>query len=494
MAHSKMTREQREQTRREFFRNAGCAALGMSGLMSQMWDMRRIAAAAQLPGTRIGAQPEIGAAGGAPGSGYKALVCLFLYGGNDSNNTIIPLNGGDYASYASARQGLALPQGQLHPITLANYAGPDLGLHPSMPDLAGLINAGKVAVLGNVGTLVEPMTLAQYQQGFRSKPLQLFSHSDQQFQWQTSISTGEARTGWGGRAAEIMDALNNNPKVAMSISLNGTNTFQVADDVETFQVDPKSGPPALWEYAENPGAGSWEERRSRAIQASIRRDTGNLLDGRYNEVFDNALANNAVAAEAIAKFPQTNAPFTAFDRDTDLGRQLQMIARLIAARNEPGMPDQRQVFFAGINGFDTHGSQLTPHNNLLRELNDGLKAFHDAMNALGVWDNVTLFTSSDFGRNYVMNGDDGSDHGWGSDHFVMGGSVDGGKLYGRFADRKVNGPDDVSLGRWLPTTSVDEYGVTMARWFGVERADLGQVFPNIGRFANGVDTDLGFFG
>ncbi|MEL7239296.1 MAG: DUF1501 domain-containing protein, partial [Planctomycetota bacterium] len=389
-----------------------------------------------------------------------------------------------YTAYAAARQGLALPQGQLHAINPSNsYSGPALGLHPAMGDVANLFNSGKVALLANVGTLVEPMTLAEYQGGFKTKPLQLFSHSDQQFQWQTSISTGGAATGWGGRAAEILDALNNNPDVSMSISLNGTNTFQVAEDVSIFQVG-TGGPTDMWGYG-------YGHPRDAARDALLSNPYDNLFQGEHARIFERGIANNELVDAALDTVNTNTSAFNAFP-DNYLSNQLKMIAQLIAARSYPGMPDRRQVFFAGVGGYDTHGSQLNAHNDLLTELNGAMKAFYDVLVEMGVSSNVTTFTASDFGRNYVMNGDNGSDHGWGCHTFVMGDDVDGGKIYGQMPTLAVNGPDDVGLGRWLPTTSVDEYGATLARWIGVGSNDMEQVFPNLYRFANGYDTDLGF--
>lgn len=460
----------RRTTRRQFLRRSACAAVGMTAAANTLFDLRRIAAAAPLDEA-------------------KSLVCVFLYGGNDGNNVIVPAQGSDYAQYAAARANLALPQSSLLPLRpLAPAPGDsrEWGLHPSLPGVQGLFNSGRAALVGNVGPLVAPLTREEYLNHSVAVPPQLFSHSDQTVHWQTSLPDQPARTGWGGRTADLLRSLNGNAQVSMSISVAGTNTFQVGNVVTQYQVSPE-GPVGLLSYVP---VGQGADASSNAIRALLARSYGNLFERGYAGIFDRALDNQALLSGALAGAPALTTTFP----ETDLGQQLRMVAELISAREALGL--RRQVFFCAGQGYDTHGGQIGAtaldgtHADLLAELDGALSAFDAAMNELGVADTVTAFTASDFGRTYLPNGE-GSDHGWGSHHLVVGGAVRGGRIYGKIPTLAVGGPDDSGEGRWIPTTSVDEYAATLARWFGVANSDLPLVLPNLGRFAT---PDLGFMG
>jgi uncharacterized protein (DUF1501 family) len=460
-------------SRRLFLRHSTCTAVGMTALANTVFDLRRIAAAAPS-----------GAAGAAADS--KSLVCVFLYGGNDGNNTVVP-RGDGYAAYAAARAGLALPQESLLPVTPLDAADDrDWGLHPSLPKLAELFAGGNAAIVANVGPLVAPVTRADYLNRTAAVPPQLFSHSDQTVHWQTALPDQPARTGWGGRAADLLAALNGNAQVSMSISLAGTNTFQVGDVVTQYQVAPE-GPVALASYVP---AQDGNDPSSAGLRGLLSRSYGNLFERGYARVFDRALDSQELLSGALAGAPS---PATAFPT-TELGEQLAMVAKLIAVREALGL--RRQVFFCAAQGYDTHDGQIGAsattgaHAGLLTELDGALTAFVGAMEELGLADTVTTFTASDFGRTYAANGQ-GSDHGWGSHHFVLGGAVRGGRIYGAMPTLAVEGPDDAGGGRWIPTVAVDEYAATLARWFGVAESDMGLVLPNLGRFAR---RDLGFLG
>lgn len=457
-------------TRRQFLRQTACAAVGMTALGNTIFDLQRIAAAAPL-------------------TDYKSLVCVFLYGGNDGNNVIVPAAGTDYAQYAAARASLALPQSGLLPLNplVPPADSRTWGLHPSLPKVQGLFNGGRAAVVANVGPLVAPVTREEFLNRTAAVPPQLFSHSDQTVHWQTSVPDQPSRTGWGGRAADLLQSLNENARISMSISVAGTNTFQVGNVVTQYQVAPE-GPVGLSSYVP---AASGADASSNAIRALLARSYGNLFERGYSGIFQRALDNQELLSGALGGAPALTTQFP----QTDLGLQLQMIARLISVREALGL--RRQVFFCAGQGYDTHGGQIGAsalegaHANLLGELDGALGAFDAAMTELGLADTVTAFTASDFGRTYVSNGD-GSDHGWGSHHFVIGGAVRGGRFYGQIPTLAVNGPDDAGgEGRWIPTTSVDEYSATLARWFGVASSDLPLVLPNLGRFAS---PDLGFMG
>jgi uncharacterized protein (DUF1501 family) len=462
--------EIRRSTRRQFLRQSVCAAVGMTAVGNTLFDLQRIAAAAPL-------------------EDYKSLVCVFLYGGNDGNNVIVPAVGSDYAQYAAARASLALPQSALlplHPLATPPGDSREWGLHPSLAKVQGLFNSGRAAVVGNVGPLVAPLTREEYLGRTAAVPPQLFSHSDQTVHWQTSLPDQPSRTGWGGRTADLLQSLNENARISMSISVAGTNTFQVGNVVTQYQVAPE-GPVGLTSYVP---ADQGADASSNAIRAMLARSYGNLFERGYSGVFHRALDNQELLSGALAGVPPIATPFP----QTDLGLQLQMIARLVSVRERLGL--RRQVFFCAGQGFDTHGGQIGTtaldgaHADLLGELDGALGAFDAAMTELNLADSVTAFTASDFGRTYVSNGD-GSDHGWGSHHFVLGGAVRGGRIYGQLPTLAVGGPNDAGEGRWIPTTSVDEYSATLARWFGVASSDLPLVLPNLGRFAN---PDLGFMG
>jgi|SRR3982751_5487136 uncharacterized protein (DUF1501 family) len=444
-------------TRRTFIRQAACAALGASGLVGTILDLRKLNAATY---------PLAG--------DYKALVCVFLYGGNDANNVIIPHDASGYAAYAAARSVLAIPQSSLLPIILPDGDGRDFGFHPNLPQLQSLFNQGKLALVANVGTLVGPVTKTEYLSGGAAVPPELFSHSDQSVQWQTS-APNEVRVGWGGRIADLLSSVNGNTKVSLTISVAGTNVFEVGNAVIPFQVSPTGG----FGLAGFNGTAN-ANIRLQAFKELLAQPHQNLLETAYADTVTRSIADN----EILLGVPSVNTAFP----NTDLGRQLKMVARLIAGRTNLGM--QRQIFFCAVSGYDTHGPQLTAQSALLTELSQALSAFYSATVELGVDQQVTTFTASDFGRTFRSNGF-GSDHGWGNHQFVLGGAVHGGRLYGTFPTLTVDGPDSTGQqGRWIPTTSVDEFSATMASWFGVADSDLPAVFPNIGRFAS---PNLGFF-
>lgn len=483
------------RTRREFFRTAGCAALGSLAISSTIRDFRLInSALAQGSG-----------ASGFPD--YKALVCIFLGGGNDSNNLIVP-RGAAHASYASIRQNLTIPESALVPLDPLNSDGNDYGFHPSCPELANLFHAGKLAVLFNVGPLLFPTNRVQYQKKLVALPPQLFSHSDQVTHWQTSLPDQPPRNGWGGRIADLLHPYQNEllsdpverARISLCTSIAGANTFEVGTSVQQYHVS-TSGAVTL--AGASPGS-----TREGVVRSLAQLPQANLQADAYGDIIDSAVAAGGLLNAAIAPTASWtwNTPFP----NVSLGRQLQMVARMIAGRSALNI--KRQIFFVSVNGYDTHTSQVGladdpltgSHANLLNELSESIAAFQGAIEQIAadptyggssLVDSVTGFTASDFGRTFPTNGQ-GSDHGWGGHHLVFGGSgnpaseaVLGRRTYGTFPVLQVNGPDDTSTGRWIPTTSVDEYSATLAKWFGVDATHLPVVFPNLGRFAV---PDLGF--
>ena len=486
-----------EISRREFIRRAACAAVGTVAMTTAIQNLRLMNAAV--------AQSNI--------SDYKALVCLFLNGGNDSNNLIVPTLTSEYGNYAAIRTPvLALPQGALLnlqvPGTANNYvdpAGHSYGLHPACPELQTLFSEGKLAPLFNAGTLVYPMTRAQYQSGILAKPPQLFSHADQQTQWQTSIPDQAPTTGWGGRCADLLNSVQPGAPISLSVSLAGANTFEVGNQVSQYAVS-TSGAISLSGVS---GA------RLAALTNILGLNYANLQQQAYagvalHSIQTGSLLNNAVTNSAATNYWGSTFPSTIVVpnggtvNNSSLSAQLKMVARLIEAGHRAaasgGFGMRRQIFFCQVGGYDLHTGQtnytsanpnnviIGAHANLLAELSQSLYAFQRGMEQLGLGQNVTAFTASDFGRTFPSNGQ-GTDHGWGSHHLICGGAVKGGKTYGKFPTLAVNGPDDTSTGRWIPTTAIDQYFATLATWFGVDSSNLGTLFPNLGRFSS---PNLGF--
>jgi uncharacterized protein (DUF1501 family) len=474
-----------DPNRRKFI-GACCAAVSATGMLSTLAQLRMMGAVASPQNG-----PQTPPRASALPADYKALVCLFLAGGNDANNLIVPFDSSGYSAYASpaGRGAIALNRNQLLGINPKTTDGREWALHASLNfDVAGtnttglksLFDDGKMAVIGNVGTLVVPTTKQQYSARSVPLPPQLFSHNDQQVEWQSSVPDKPFSTGWGGRVADLVDAMNSSSSVSMAISLNGQNSFQVGKRVAQFAVNP-GGAIALSGSSTN--ATNAAGHRTRALNDLLTAPNANLFETAFSGLTSNAISDSALLSGMLSGNP----PFATTFSNSNLGSQLRTITRLIAAAPQLGL--KRQIFFARIGGWDLHDAQLGAHANLFADVSRNVSALYRATVELGCADQVTTFTASDFGRTYNTNGD-GSDHGWGSNHFVVGGAVKGGDIYGKMADLTIRGPDDTGTrGSWIPTTSVDEYAATLATWFGVSATDLPVVLPNIGRFPK---TNLGF--
>lgn len=522
--------------RRDFIRQAACAAVGTTALTGALRDLRLINAAL---------------AAGPIANDYKALVCVFLAGGNDSNNLIIPTIPAEYASYSTIRTTiLAIPNADGGPATALalnpiNSDGHTYGIHPACVGLQNLFNSGKASTLFNVGSLVYPITRAQYSAGTVKTPPQLFSHSDQQQQWQTSIPDKPATSGWGGRLGDLLTnpgTYNANPngQISFATSVAGTNTWQRGLYTDQYNLTTTGA----IDLSSTVNVGGLTEGKKNALLSMMGVSQTNLQSKAYAAALDHALreagivntsiglfnpdqttgsgnpgsvpgfvvqagdplANSAtVGAVGTALFPTTvTTPNNGSTFTSGLSSQLKMVARLIEAGSRQirlpgdisGMNMRRQIFFVQVGGYDTHTSQtntvsngatnanviIGSQANLFAELSRTLYGFQRAMEILGLSNNVTCFTASDFGRTFPSNGQ-GSDHGWGSHHVVVGGAVNGRKTFGTWPTLTVNGPDDTNTGRWIPTTSVEQYCASFATWFGVENADVATIFPNLGRFA-----------
>lgn len=400
---------------------------------------------------------------------YKALVCIFLVGGNDGHNTIVPLTQSEYNAYKTARGTLALPDGNGPLETVEDYTtGLPYGLHPGLAPLVSLWTDNKLGVLANVGMLVKPVTRNAFLANAVPVPTNLFSHSDQIQQMQAAIPSSSAGTGWGARAADKVVALNGSSTFPAAISCAGPalfctgNVVQSASLLPGFDLTPDGF--SLW-----PASAS--TARMNGLQHVLQFDSGLTLVQAANKVRKDALDLNALMSGGSA---QITTPFPG----GSLSDQLMQVAKLIKLRDTTGV--NRQVFFCMLGGFDTHGSQAWQHWDLLRQVAEAMSAFYTCTEQeLQIPSNVTTFTLSDFGRTLQPSGS-GCDHGWGSHHLIMGGAVQGGRVHGTFPTLVLGGPDDSgSRGALIPTTSVEQYAATLAQWFGVEDSDMPAIFQNL---------------
>jgi uncharacterized protein (DUF1501 family) len=414
------------------------------------------------------------------GPDYRALVCVFLLGGNDSNNTVIPMDDASYSAYQSIRGSLALTSGEITPVT--SVSGAAFGFHSKLAEVASLFSSRELAVVANTGPLVQPLTRAQYQNQQAAIPLNLFSHSDQQLAWQTSIAQGHSSTGWAGRAADYVASQNMNSSSFPTFFSVAGNTLEGAG-VQTQPVALAPGQSLTLAGFNNSAA---SQARLGAVNSLLTTESGLSLVQAANDTLSHSISDASALASALAKGTTLKTTFPS----TAIAAQLKQVAQIIQVQSYLGM--RRQIFFCTLGGFDTHATELETHNNLYPQLSPALSAFYAATQELGMAQNVTTFTESDFSRTFQPTTTDGSDHAWGSHHLVLGGAVQGGQIYGKFPTFELAGPDDTDTrGRWIPSTSIDQYGATLSSWFGISSSALATVFPNLANFPT---ANLGFLG
>ncbi|MDB6110710.1 MAG: hypothetical protein JWR69_2460 [Pedosphaera sp.] len=480
-------------SRRTFLRQFNCAAVGSSAILNTLINLR-LANTVAAQGT----PPD-----------HKALVCLFLSGGCDSFNVLVPWETTRYNAYSITRGafgsdgGLALNRNAL--LQLAAPAN-DFGLHPSCAKLQQLANgtgtftgSKRLAFLSNVGTLVQPITKSQFnawengQNAVLPVPKALFSHSDQIEQWQTAVPQGMAQlSGWAGRAADILQSGYNTGSTSMSISLGGNNVFQVGNQTQQFVVTPSGA--LSFEGDTGGNAGNPLQLKNSALRSTLNQHYSNLITESFSQVtkqsdgaqllfqtqFDSA--NGQLGAAVDALFPPANY----------LATTLKAVVKTIKIRSQLGL--RRQTFFVNYGGWDHHGELLNTEAGMLAALDAAVGAYQKALEMLGLANDVVTFTASDFSRTLRSNGR-GTDHAWGANALVFGGPVDGGKIFGTYPDLTLDGPDDVGRGgRLLPSTAVDLYFAELLRWFGVPAGSMSYVLPNIANFwnPNSASPPLGF--
>lgn len=444
--------------RREFLGQASCASVGSLASLGILLNMRMIG---QLAGAEDGGDGE-----------YKAVVCLFLAGGNDSFNMLVPSSGDGYEQYLGTRRNTALPAEDILDLGYALPDGRAMGVHPSMPRLQSLFQNGDAAFVANVGSLVNRVSLSEIRSGNADLPLGLFSHSDQQQQWQTALPTERnALSGFAGRLGDALHDLNTVSGVSMNISLSGQNIFQSGSHVLPFTVGTNGAAKLNLD-----NIGSYEARRQARLA---------LLEQHYQGIYARAFASaksqaleaNALYNEAMEGAPDFSSNFTGANV---LAGELSQIARAIASRDK--LANKRQTFFVEMGGFDLHANLNGDHPGLLSAVDMAVSEFYQVMQSMGLENQVTLFTASDFGRSLSPNGD-GSDHAWGGNHFAVGGAVNGGKIFGTYPQLALESELDFGRGRMIPTTSVDEYLAELAIWMGASTSSLTDtILPNLSRF------------
>ena len=456
--------------RRTFLKGCGatCAAMSSLPFFSSFLNLGMISSASAA---NIGQE-------------YKAMVCILLAGGNDSYNMLVPKGNSEYQEYASTRGDLALEQNELLSLNVLDGDGREFGLHPGMSELQQLFNNGAASFITNVGTLIEPVSNVQeFESGAKSLPLGLFSHADQIEQWQTSLPDKRTGIGWGGRMNDLLQGLIGNNNISMNISLSGTNIFQTGTQTTEFSVS-SQGSTSIIGYR---GDGPYEQILTQSIDSMLNLQYKNIFEQAYANKLRNSLDAEKEFSEAIMSVDSLDTTFS----NTPFSNNLKFIANTINARERLGI--KRQVFFVLFGGWDHHDDTLPLQQQMLPVVSRGLNELYNALIEMDIIDSVVTFSTSDFARTLTSNGK-GSDHGWGSNQVVMGGGVQGSRIFGNYPVLALKNPLDVGRGILIPTTSTDELFAELALWFGVEGSELSSILPNISRFydTNSGSAPIGF--
>jgi uncharacterized protein (DUF1501 family) len=448
-----------ENTRRKFLKQLStAAALGMVSPLSAMVQLKALNSLMSIP------PPE-------PFGDYKAMVFLFLHGGNDSYNMLIPNTLTEYNHYSDTRSNLAILQPDLLSIGSGDY-----GLNPSMPDIRNMYNDGDLAFMANVGTLIEPTTVASYKDKSANLPLGLFSHLDQYKHWQTARPHERVTKGWGGYMADLLGYTNTNDNISMNVSLSGTNLFQNGVNSVPFSMNSNGPTLPINHYSEY---GHHPDRRA-AVDTLLNYTFADPFKDTYANTLNGSILAGTEFKEAIDAVPEFDTSFS----EHRLSQEFRMIAKSIAAKDTLGF--ERQIFFVRYGGWDHHDQLLTLHGESLTNVNNAMVEFKNALNEIGMFNNVTTFVGSEFARKLQSNGN-GSDHGWGGNSMIMGGNVNGNNIYGTYPTLEVDGPDYIKGGIMVPTTATDSLFAELALWYGVDPADLNTIFPNLGNFHTVAD-------
>ena len=466
-----MRKKKNNISRRKFIHQAGIAGLGLTTFSSSLFQFNALKAAALNSSTALAGD-------------YKALVCIFLSGGSDSYNMLIPRDNSSYQDYSTTRSNLAIAQQNIRAINPLAGDGRDYGVNPSMSGVQQLFNSGRLSFISNIGSMVEPVTKQSYQNDSVELPLGLFSHSDQIKHWQTAIPHKRVSDGWGGRLAELLQDTNSNEAISMNISLSGTNVFQHGKNILEFTVDPVNGANGISGYK---GQYGFNPARTELIDSMLSYQYEDI----YKQTYINTVKQSVDAQEqfqaAIEGVPDISTNFS----DNTVSDSFRMIARIIAARETLGF--KKQIFFIQYGGWDHHDNLIDNQSGKLSVLSNAMREFADALEEIDMFENVVTATMSEFGRTLTSNGN-GSDHAWGGNVMAMGGPVRGQRIFGDYPSLALGHELDLGRGRMIPTLANDLYFAELALWFGVSPSDLPMIFPNIGNFydVQSGDSPIGF--
>ncbi len=461
------------QNRRRFLKQTAKASLLGSGMGAMGGKLNIMSSALAATGDYAGL------------TDYKALVCIFLYGGSDSYNMFIPYDTGGYQEYTQARGDLSLPRDTLLP---TNDSA--IGFNPNLPGLRDLYDEGKLALVANVGNMIVPVTRSNFQAESVAVPSDLFAHNHQQEQWQKGLSsqpTSLVGAGWGGRMADLLMEANGENDLPATFSVNGSNHFLPGNIGTPISINPLSGP-RLLEYMDSSRGRTQNDARAQSISRIMAVQDDHLIKQFVSNSFLRARDSSQLISEVLRNSPTFTTPFDSASR---ISTQLRMVARMIAGREALGM--KRQVFFVGMRGWDTHDYQTPRLIELTQELDSALVGFQQTLGELAIEDSVTSFTASDFGRTLTVNGN-GSDHGWSGHYMVMGGAVNGGQMVGDWPDFSIGGSEDIGdKGRLIPRMSINEYGAALGSWMGLSPGDMADVFPDLQNFSSDWQNSYGLF-